>query len=276
MNRPNIFKLATLLVLPLVMWGCFEEQEFDLGDENQLEFAPPDPASGSLSYTATMDADQDESKTVEFTVQLIGGHEDHDRTASVAVDADASEAVEGEHFDLIDSEVVIEANSSSDEVELEIYADAIDNDEELFLLLEIQGSDELEAAPNLSRLEVDLVKHEVEFEAELEGTEDYEDVEGTASIEGNTEDEMFTADISLEGLEEESSYPWAVYEGTCETNDGVVGDEGDYPALETDEEETSASEEAEIDVRLYQDDDLHVRVYDEDLLGDDLVACQDF
>ncbi len=276
MKRNNLFKFGALLVLPLIVWGCFEEHDYDLSDVNQVEWAPPNPASGSLSYTANLDADQDDPKTLTFTAQLIGAHADQDRSISVAVDQDESSAVEGQHFDLESTTVTFAANSSQSEVEVVIYADEFDNRDELGFQLVLQDGDELRAAPNLASLDVDVEKDDVSFSADLEGTEDYEDVSGSIDVEGFAVDERFEAEISLEELAEEETYQWGIYRGTCEDmDDDLVGDEADYPDLETDEEETSASAEAEVDVRIYQADELNVRVYDDGLLGSDLVICGD-
>ena len=275
MKQRNVFKFGALLILPLLMWGCFEENEFDLSDANQVEWAPPDRSSSSLSDDIILDADQTESVTMSYEVQLIGAHADSDRSVGVAVNEDASEAIEGEHFELHTTTVTIPANSSSAEVEVEIFADAFENRDERFFQLVLQDGDELRAAPNMSDLDLDVEKLDVEFSADLEGTEDYEDVTGSIDVEGFAPDEMFVADISLEELAEQETYAWAIYRGSCEDNGDLVGDEADYPELETDEEEHSASAEAEVDVRLYQADDLNVRVFDDGLLGDDLVVCQE-
>lgn len=276
MKRNNLFKFGALLVLPLIVWGCFEEQDFDLSDVNQVEWAPPNPASGSLSYTANLDADQDDSKTLTFTAQLIGAQSGSDRSVSVAVNQDESSAVEGQHFDLESTTVTFAANSSQSEVDVVIYADAFENRDELGFQLVLQDGDELRAAPNLSALDVDVEKDDVAFSTDLEGTDNYEDVSGSADVEGFAVDERFEAEISLEELAEEESYQWGIYRGTCEDmGNDLVGDEADYPELETGEEETSASAEAEIDVRIFQADELNVRVYDDALLGADLVTCGD-
>ncbi len=275
MKHRNVLKFGALLILPLVMWGCFEEQDFDLSEANQVEWAPPDRSTSSLSDGITLDADQEESEVHSYEVQLIGAHADSDRSVSVSVNEDASEAVEGEHFELASTSVTISANSSSAEVDVEILADAFENRDELFFQLILEDGDELRAAPNMSVLDVDVEKQDVEFSADLEGTEDYEDVEGSIEVEGFAPDEMFVADISLDELAEEESYQWGIYRDSCDDPGDLIGQEEDYPEMETEEEEHSASAEAEVDVRLFQADEIHVRVYDDGLMGDDLVACQE-
>lgn len=275
MNYSNLLKLGALLILPLMMWGCFEEQDFDLSDANQVEWAPPDPASSSLSDDIIFDADQTESEVHSYEVQLIGAQADEGRSVGVTVNEDASEAIEGEHFELQTTTVTISANSNNAEVDVEIMADAFENRDELFFQLVLQDGDKLRAAPNLAELDLEVEKLDVEFISDFEGTEDYKDVVGSIEVEGFAPEERFEADISLEGLAEQSSYEWALYRGTCEDmSDDVVGEEVDYPELETGEEETSASTEADVNVRIFQDDELNVRTYEDALLGESLVACQ--
>ncbi len=158
MKYTKIIKFALLMALPLLLWGCFEDHasKFHLDDINQLEWAPPNPASSSLSYTANLDADQTESKIVSLEVQLIGAQTGSDRTGGVAVaDTDADEGV---HFDLLSSDVVIPANSNHGTVEVEIHADNIANGESYSVTLELQPGSELGVASNMKDMNLSIEK----------------------------------------------------------------------------------------------------------------------
>lgn len=152
-------------MLPLLMWGCFEDHasQFHLDDANQVEWAPPDRSSSSLSYTATLEPDQADNKTISFEVQLIGSQSGSDRVVGVAVSEDG-DAEEGQHFEILNSnnEVVIPANSSSGTVEVQILASSLGNGESVSTILELQDGSELRAAVNLKDLSFTIEKEEPE------------------------------------------------------------------------------------------------------------------
>lgn len=157
----NTLKLTSLLLAVLLVMGCdglFEDHasQFHLDDINQVEWARPNPASSSLSYTAELEAGQTEPEIVELTVQLIGAHAGSDRTAGVAVsDTDATEGV---HFELLNSEVVIPANSSFGTVEVRILADNIADGESYSVTLELQEGPELGVAVNMKDMNLSIEK----------------------------------------------------------------------------------------------------------------------
>lgn len=157
----TILKLSAFLLLPLLLLsGCFEDHasQFHLDDVNKLEWAPPNPASSSLTYTAELDADQTESEVVSLEVQLIGAQNGSDRTAGVAVSE--TDADEGTHFELADSEVVIPANSNSGTVEVRILSGSIANGESYSVTLELQEGTELGVANNMKDLLLTIEKGE--------------------------------------------------------------------------------------------------------------------
>lgn len=156
----TILKLSAFLLLPLLLSGCFEDHasQFHLDDANKLEWAPPNPASSSLTYTAELDADQTEPETVSLTVQLIGAQSGSDRTAGVAVSE--TDANEEEHFELVDSEVVIPANSNSTTVDVQILSENIANGESYSVTLELQEGTELGVAKNMKDLLLTIEKGE--------------------------------------------------------------------------------------------------------------------
>jgi len=157
----NTLKLTSLLLAVLLVVGCdglFEDHasKFHLDDVNQVEWARPNPASSSLSYTAELDAGQTESEVVELTVQLIGAQTGEDRTAGVAVsDTDATEGV---HFELLNNEVVIPANSNHGTVEVEILSENIADGDSYSVTLELQEGPELEVAVNFKDMNLSIEK----------------------------------------------------------------------------------------------------------------------
>lgn len=163
MKYINIFKIALLILASFLLMSCdglFEDHasQFHLDDVNQVEWAPPDRSSSSLSYTAELDADQTEPETVTLEVQLIGAQIGSDRTAGVEVsDTDAEVGV---HFELVNSEVVIPANSNHGSVEVQILADNIANGESYSATLELQEGPELGVALNMKDLNLSIEKAE--------------------------------------------------------------------------------------------------------------------
>lgn len=156
----TILKLSAFLLLPLLFTGCFEDHasQFHLDDANQLEWAPPNPSTGSLTYTATLDADQTDSETVSFTVQLIGAQSGSARTAGVTVSETNADA--GVHFELSSTDVVIPANSNSGTVDVQILSENIANGESYSLTLELQEGTELGVATNMKDLLLTIEKDE--------------------------------------------------------------------------------------------------------------------
>jgi hypothetical protein len=158
MLKQSKLKLAVLLLMPLLMLGCFEDHasKFHLDDINQLEWAPPNPNSSSLSATVTVAADETESQTASFTVNLIGAHAGSDRTAGVTVAS--TNAQEGVHFELSSTEVVIPANSSFGQVEVIVHSDNFDNGDSYSLTLELQPGSDLGVATNMKDLNLTIRK----------------------------------------------------------------------------------------------------------------------
>ena len=158
MKYKTTLKFTVLLLLPLLMWGCFEDHasQFHLDDINQVEWAPPDRSSSSLTYTANLEEDQTESKTVAFTAQLIGAQTGSDR--SVGVEVSETDADEGVHFELLDDEIVIPGNSSSGEAEVRILAENIENGGSYSVTLELQEGSELGVAVNMKDLLLTIEK----------------------------------------------------------------------------------------------------------------------
>ncbi|CAN5473448.1 hypothetical protein BH23BAC3_BH23BAC3_28740 [soil metagenome] len=160
MNTKFLYKLSALFILPFLFLGCFEEHatQFHLDDVNQVEWAPPDPSSSSLSYTAELDADQTEPVTIELEVQLIGAQTSSERTAGVIVSE--TDADEGVHFELLSNDVLIPANSNHGIVQVQILSENIANGESYSAILELQESSELGVAVNLKDMDFRIEKDE--------------------------------------------------------------------------------------------------------------------
>lgn len=160
MNTKFLYKLSALFILPFLFLGCFEEHatQFHLDDVNQVEWAPPDPSSSSLSYTAELDADQTEPVTIELEVQLIGAQTSSERTAGVIVSE--TDADEGVHFELLSNDVLIPANSNHGIVQVQILSENIANGESYSAILELQESSELGVAVNMKDMDFRIEKDE--------------------------------------------------------------------------------------------------------------------
>lgn len=162
MKYKLLIKLSVLLFTALLMWGCFEDHasQFHLDDANQVEWAPPDRSSSSLTYTATLEPGQTDNETITFEVQLIGAQSGADRT--VGVEATDGDAVEGTDFEILNSnnEVVIPANSNSGTVEVQILAANIEDGESISAILELQEGPELGVAVNMKDLVLTIEKEE--------------------------------------------------------------------------------------------------------------------
>ncbi len=158
MLKQSKIKFSLWLLVPFLMLGCFEDHpsKFHLDDINQLEWAPPNRNSASLSATITVPADETEPVTRTFTVQLIGAHAGIDRSGGVTVAS--TTANEGVHFELASSEVVIPANSSFGEVDVIIHSDNFDNGDSYTATLELLPGTELGVAENMKNLNLTIRK----------------------------------------------------------------------------------------------------------------------
>lgn len=158
----KMIKYSLILMLPLFMMGCFEDHasQFHLDDANQVEWAPPNRNSSSLSLTVELEADQTDQEVVILEVQLIGAHTDSDRNIFVTINNDETDAIEDTHYVISSNEVVIPANSSHGEVQVEILAENISNGEEFNIGLELQEGDELGVAKNMKDMHLTIVKSE--------------------------------------------------------------------------------------------------------------------
>lgn len=126
-------------VLPLTLGACdtleVDNRKFD--DDPKIEFAP-------LSETVDEGAG-----TVSTEIQLIGPQRSSDLPVSFSV-ADSSTAEEGTHFSLGSTSATISANSSQTSVNVEVLDNNMDDgDTNYVLYLNLQDSEEVEAAENL-------------------------------------------------------------------------------------------------------------------------------
>ena len=273
MNYLKTVKLSVILIFPLLLWGCFEDHasQFHLDDINQVEWAPPNRASSALSYTANLDADQTEPKTVSLEVQLIGAQSGSDRSVGVAV-ADG-DAAEGTHIEILNSnnQVVIPANSNHGIVEVQIIAENIGNGRDFFAQLELQDGDELQAAANLKDMALSIDKDEVSFSTDFE-LGGAGDPSGSSDLTGLSIPDELSAELSVENFTPNATFDWQVHYNTCNDGADVVGNAGDYPAFQTNAD-GAGSAEAELDERIFQADQYHLRIQNN--LGLE-VGCADY
>ena len=169
MNR-TILTLGILLILPAFLIGCFEEQRITLEDHPpQVEWAPPNPNSADLEYTATVDSAQvadGESKDITLEVGLIGTQEPNDRTINFAVDEDESDAEEGVHFEILNdgNTATIPGNESFGDVNIRVHGDDLEPGQSVLAVLVLQESEDLGVAVNMSEMELTIEREEEENE----------------------------------------------------------------------------------------------------------------
>ena len=110
----------------------------------------------------------------------------------------------------------------------------------------------------------------VEYQAELVGAGEHEDVEGLATVTARST--SFDAEIEIANAEADAEFTWQVASGTCAAPGSRVGSAAQYDDLEVGEDGT-ASAEAEVPVGLSASGSYIVRVLDES--GDEpvTVAC---
>jgi hypothetical protein len=157
MNNAMNARLILILLLPFVFWGC--DDLFDTGDADavfdgdpQVEFKP---LSQEVSETAGL---------TTVAVQLIGEHRNADLEVEFSFEGTTAE--EGVHYNVLtDSPVVIEAGSSSADVEIEIIDSGAFENGEVRLNLTIESAgEEVEPAENLKEATVWIQ----EFERDVE------------------------------------------------------------------------------------------------------------
>lgn len=163
-NRKSLKLGVALLLLPLLLVGCFEEELITYDGPSVVEWEPPDRADNLLELTAALDPDQQEPEDITLGVQLIGPQENTDRTINVGVSEDASEAQEGVHFEILNdgNTAVIPANDSFGDVDIRIHADQLENGETLEAILVLEESDDLGVAENMREFELTIEKEEPE------------------------------------------------------------------------------------------------------------------
>lgn len=125
------------LILGGMVSGCdlFEKEDRSYDGPPQVEFYP-------RSNTVQEDG------TSTINVNLIGEQRDSDITLDVQVVDSLTTAEAGTHYTLPSSSVTIPANSSSGAFDIEYTASAVDGDP-VVLAVELQGTEEIKAAPNL-------------------------------------------------------------------------------------------------------------------------------
>lgn len=158
----NRFKFLTYISIIFVLFaaGCFEERDHSWANE-VLEWEPPDRSTNALDMTVTLDDDETENHTVTLRIQYAGPHKSEDMTGTFAVDEHNSDAVEGEHFRILNesNSVTIPANSSvSEEIEIEIISGAMERGEELDIVLLITGDGDIPPMENYKEFNLFIAK----------------------------------------------------------------------------------------------------------------------
>lgn len=137
-NRYINLLLIALFAITTTSCDLFELRDRSFNtDDPQVEFFP-------LSESVSGDG------SININVQLIGEQRASDLPLSVTIVGESTTAVEGTHFSLPSTSVTIEANSSTAPFTIN-YTGSNVTSGPVVLVLELQGTDEVRAAPNLRR-----------------------------------------------------------------------------------------------------------------------------
>lgn len=152
-----LMKLSVIALLPLFISGClgdlFEQDDRTYNDEQQVEFNPT-----SLNVEERGDENEDPPVQASSAVNLISqeGTAQSDLEIEYTVD-DSSTAVEGDHYNLVSSSpLTIPEGETTTELEFEVTADNLDDDEVRVLYISLQGGDNFKPAANYRTLTVNI------------------------------------------------------------------------------------------------------------------------
>lgn len=144
--------IAAAVLLPLLLGGClndlFEKRKRTYDGPDVVEFYPT---------SQTLNESNQEMKTVEVEIQLIGPQRESASEIAYSVDGEATTAEEGTHFRLATtSPATIPSGSSHATVELEIPANTLPEDETRTVVLRLEGGSGIEAADNYDTFSLTL------------------------------------------------------------------------------------------------------------------------
>jgi len=146
-NKKIYFRLLVILVLPLLLSGCLNDL-FDDGetyyntDDPQVEFYP-------LTQQLTLGATEESSYTIN--AQLIGEQRNAALELSVIVVDSLTTAQQGVQYSLPSTSITIPADSSTAAFTIEVSGEGLDAGDVAQLVLELQGTEEVQAAENLNQ-----------------------------------------------------------------------------------------------------------------------------
>lgn len=157
MKKSYNFSKYLLITLVLLLSGCFEErnQHWEL---EYLEWSPPDKSTNALSLDLNLEAEQTDTQIMHLQMQYAASHKSVDITGTFTIDEVNSSAEEGKHFDILNESrtVTIPAGESfSNDIQIEVKADAFDKGEEHNIVLLI--TNEGDAAPMENYKEFNIV-----------------------------------------------------------------------------------------------------------------------
>lgn len=143
-RKSILLKLLAIAMVPLFLSGCIN----DLFDDNEITYEGAELEFFPLSETLTLESD--ESTTLGVNIQLIAEQQDEDVDVSFTVSED-SDAEEGDDYELPEgTSFTIESGSSTVEVPVEATGENVPTGKSVQLILELEDSGDITAAPNLS------------------------------------------------------------------------------------------------------------------------------
>lgn len=148
---------AGLLGLALLLTGCFDETRPTF-DEDLLQFET-DIGSTQVERTVTLGINQEEAFDEFIAIQLSGRTQESAINVAIAL-SEATTAVEGEHFELLDQEVTIPAGEHFQDLEVRIYPDNFEPGEAVDIVPRITEDSDLSVMVNYSEYTLTVEKEE--------------------------------------------------------------------------------------------------------------------
>lgn len=138
-------KLIILALLPLMFLGC--DDLFDVGDTDKVYDGPP-----LLGFFPLQQEVSQDDGTITVEVQLIAEQRTSDLSVNYTVNG-SSTAVAGTHYNIVTpSPVTIAAGTSTVDIVIELIdGNLAANDASVTLVLDMVGTDDVQADPNLDQ-----------------------------------------------------------------------------------------------------------------------------
>ena len=146
-KKSIIAKLLVIAAIPLIFSGCLDS----LFKDNKTYYNVDDAKVEFFPLTKSVTVGAKEKDTYTLRVQLIGEQRKEDLSLGITVVDDATTAQVGIQYEAIPESVVIPAGSSIAEIKITTSGTGLAAGETVTLVLELQGTEQVEVATNLDR-----------------------------------------------------------------------------------------------------------------------------